>query len=625
MMDNLRAAANHAVLKVILALIILSFVLTGVGNYLIGGSSSYAAKVNGQEISRGQYENAVTNERNRMQSQLGERYSELAANAGYMKEMRRQVLQKMVDEALLDQYAQHLKLGVSDAQVRAAIFKELAFQSDGHFDNARYNGILSRMGITPDQYAESLRKQLTTQQVIEAVANTDFMLPGEADSLAALVSQQRIARQAILDVGKLANKQQASDAEINAFYKNNAARFMSPEQYRISYIKLDAAAMQHPASDAEIQTYYDQNRGQFTQPAQYRYSVIQSKTEADAQAALDALNKGQNFAGLAKEKSTDIISARKGGDMGWLDASTLPDELKNAGLKEKGQISGVLKSSVGYLIVRLDDLKAEQMKPLAEVRNAIADKVKQEKALDAYYALQQKVSDAASNDNESLAGAEKAAGVKAVQSAWFSRDTLPAELNFKPVTDAIFGGSLLGENGTPGSNSDIITVDGDRAFVLRTTDHKPEAIKPLDDVRDEVITQVKHQKAEKQAKIDADKLLASLNKGEGEAAVMKNAGISFSAAKTLSRADQDSAVQRVFALPLPAKGKASYGSSVDAKGNIILLALDEVRSGSMPEAQKKTLIQGMTQNNAQITFEALMDSLRKEAKIKLGDVVSEQQ
>ncbi len=106
---------------------------------------------------------------------------------------------------------------------------------------------------------------------------------------------------------------------------------------------------------------------------------------------------------------------------------------------------------------------------------------------------------------------------------------------------------------------------------------------------------------------------------------MKNAGISFSAAKTLSRADQDSAVQRVFALPLPAKGKASYGSSVDAKGNIILLALDEVRSGSMPEAQKKTLIQGMTQNNAQITFEALMDSLRKEAKIKLGDVVSEQQ
>jgi peptidyl-prolyl cis-trans isomerase D len=69
----------------------------------------------------------------------------------------------------------------------------------------------------------------------------------------------------------------------------------------------------------------------------------------------------------------------------------------------------VIKSSVGFLVVRLDDITAAK-KPLADVRDDIAAKVKQEKALDAYYALQQKVSDAASNDNESLAGAEQAAG-----------------------------------------------------------------------------------------------------------------------------------------------------------------------------------------------------------------------
>jgi peptidyl-prolyl cis-trans isomerase D len=75
--------------------------------------------------------------------------------------------------------------------------------------------------------------------------------------------------------------------------------------------------------------------------------VIQTKTEADAKAVLDELKKGADFATLAKEKSTDIISARNGGDMGWLeDAATVP-ELKDAGLKEKGQLSGVIKSSVG--------------------------------------------------------------------------------------------------------------------------------------------------------------------------------------------------------------------------------------------------------------------------------------
>lgn len=164
--------------------------------------------------------------------------------------------------------------------------------------------------------------------------------------------------------------------------------------------------------------------------------------------------------------------------MGWLEESTTPDELKNAGLKEKGQLSGVIKSSVGFLVARLDDVVAAKTKPLADVRDDIAAKVKQEKALDAFYALQQKVSDAASNDNESLAGAEQAAGVKAVETGWFSHENLPEELNFKPVSDAIFNGGLVGENGTPGSNSDIITVDGDRAFVLRVSEHKAEAVKP---------------------------------------------------------------------------------------------------------------------------------------------------
>jgi peptidyl-prolyl cis-trans isomerase D len=76
------------------------------------------------------------------------------------------------------------------------------------------------------------------------------------------------------------------------------------------------------ASDAEIQSYYDQHQDQFTQPQRNRYSVIQTKTEADAKAVLDELNKGADFATLAKEKSTDIISARNGGDMGWLEDAT---------------------------------------------------------------------------------------------------------------------------------------------------------------------------------------------------------------------------------------------------------------------------------------------------------------
>ncbi|ARD62157.1 peptidylprolyl isomerase [Kosakonia radicincitans DSM 16656] len=623
MMDNLRAAANHVVLKIILGLIIVSFILTGVGNYLIGGNNNYAAEVNGQEISRSQFENAVTSERNRMAQQLGDQFSELAANENYMKSVRQQVLNRMIDEALLDQYAKKLNLGISDEQVKKAIFSTQAFQANGKFDNNRFNAIVNQMGMSADQYAQALRNQLTSQQLINAVAGTDFMLKGETDELAALVAQQRVVRQAVIDVNALAAKQTASDDEVTSYYDQNKSRFIAPEQFRVSYIKLDATAMQENATDAEIQAYYDQHQDQFTQPQRNRYSVIQTKTEDDAKAVLDELNKGADFATVAKAKSTDIISARNGGDMGWLEEGTTPDELKNAGLKEKGQLSGVIKSSVGFLVARLDDIQPAQVKPLSEVHDELAAKVKQEKALDAWYALQQKVSEAASNDNESLAGAEQAAGAKAVQTGWFSRDTLPEELNFKPVSDAIFNGGLVGQNGAPGSNSDIITVDGDRAFVLRITDHKAEAIKPLAEVKTQVTDIVKHNKAEQQAKLDAEKLVTELKAGKGDDA-LKAAGLSFGAAKTLARTSQDPVSQAAFNLPLPEKDKPSFGSTTDQQGNVVVLALDEVKAGTMPDAQKEAMVKGITQNNAQIAFEALMSNLRKEAKIKLGTIAEQQ-
>lgn len=624
MMDNLRTAANSVVLKIIFGIIIVSFILTGVSGYLIGGNNNYAAKVNGQEIGRGQFESAVASERNRQQQQLGDQFSELAANESYMKAMRQQVLSRMIDEALLDQYAKNLGLGISDEQIKQAIFKEPAFQNNGKFDNARYTAVINNIGMTPDQYAQSLRNQLMTQQLINAIVGTDFMLSNETDELAALVAQQRVVREATIDVAALAAKQTVTDAEINGFYEQKKNRFIAPEQFRVSYIKLDAAAMNESVSDEEIQAWYDEHQDQYGQPQRNRYSIIQTKTEDEAKAVLDALKAGSDFATLAKEKSADIISARNGGDMGWLEDATTPDELKTAGLKEKGQLSGVIKSSVGFLVARLDDVQPAKVKPLSEVRDAIAEKVKQEKGVTAFFALQQKVSDAASNDNESLAGAEQVAGVKAVETGWFSRDSLPEALDFKPVADAIFNGALVGENGTPGSNSDIITVEGDRAFVLRVTEHKAEAVKPLADVRDQVVADIKNQKAEQQAKLDADKLIGELKAGKGED-VLKAAGLSFGAEKTLSRTGQDPISQAAFALPLPSKDKPSYGVANDMQGNVVLVSLNEVRSGTLPEEQKKAMTQGITQNNAQIAFDALMTNLRKEAKIKMGDIIEQQQ
>ncbi|OFB46026.1 peptidylprolyl isomerase [Serratia marcescens] len=620
MMDNLRAAANHVVLKIILALIILSFVLTGVGNYLIGGSGDYAAKVNGQTIERAQLEQAFQSERSRMQQQLGDQFSALAGNEGYMQQMRRQVLSQLIDNMLLDQYAKKLGLAVSDDQIKDAIRKAPYFQTNGQFDNAKYLDLIGRMGYTADNFAQSMRQQLVNQQVIQAFGESGFVLPSESQAMAALVLQERDVRLATIDLKALQAKQSAGDDELKAYYDQNKNSFIAPEQVKVSYIPLDAASMQDKVkvSEEDISAYYDQHKSSYGQPERKNYSVIQLKTEAEANAALDELKKGADFATLAKEKSTDIISRRTGGELGWLEPETTADELKQANLTEKGQLSGVVKSSVGFLIVRLNDIEPEKLKPLSDVHDAIAKQVQQEKAVDAYYALQQKVSEAATSDNESLASAEEAAGVKAAQSDWFTRDNIPAALNFKPVVQAIFDGSLIGENGAPGSNSDVITVDGDRAFVVRVSGHKPEGIEPFDQVKDRVAELVKRNKALQAAKLQGEKLLVELKQGKGDEA-MKAAGLSFGTVQKMARAPEDSQlVESVFALPHPQDGKPVYGMSQDRQDNVVLIALDAVKPGTLPEDEMKTFVGKMEEGATGVSFDSLLASLRKEAKIKMG-------
>ncbi|MBH1914867.1 MULTISPECIES: peptidylprolyl isomerase [Serratia] len=620
MMDNLRAAANHVVLKIILALIILSFVLTGVGNYLIGGSGDYAAKVNGQTIERAQLEQAFQSERSRMQQQLGDQFSALAGNEGYMQQMRRQVLSQLIDNMLLDQYAKKLGLAVSDDQIKDAIRKAPYFQTNGQFDNAKYLDLIGRMGYTADNFAQSMRQQLVNQQLIQAFGESGFVLPSESQAMAALVLQERDVRLATIDLKALQAKQSAGDDELKAYYDQNKNSFIAPEQVKVSYIPLDAASMQDKVkvSEEDISAYYDQHKSSYGQPERKNYSVIQLKTEAEANAVLDELKKGADFATLAKEKSTDIISRRTGGELGWLEPETTADELKQANLTEKGQLSGVVESSVGFLIVRLNDIEPEKVKPLSEVHGAIAKQVQQEKAVDAYYALQQKVSEAATSDNESLASAEEAAGVKAAQSDWFTRDNIPAALNFKPVVQAIFDGSLIGENGAPGSNSDVITVDGDRAFVVRVSGHKPEGIEPFDQVKDRVAELVKRNKAVQEAKLQGEKLLVELKQGKGDEA-MKAAGLSFGAVQKMARAPEDSQlVESVFALPHPQDGKPVYGMSQDRQDNVVLIALDAVKAGTLPEDEMKTFVGKMEEGATGVSFDSLLASLRKEAKIKMG-------
>ncbi|WP_446469827.1 peptidylprolyl isomerase [Xenorhabdus stockiae] len=620
MMDNLRTAANGPVLKIVLALIILTFLVTGLTGYLSSEGGNYAAKVNGQTISRAQLEQVFQQDKMSLQERLGDQFSALLSNEQEVRALKRQSLDSIINTVLLEQYANKLGLSASDEQVKEEIRKQSYFQTDGKFDNEKYLQVLTNAGLNPDNYAEQIRQDLISRQLRTILMSTEIALPAEIKQLAELSLQERTARLATLELKSIEAQQSVTDQELKNYYNMNSKHFTVPEKVKISYIKMDAAdeLKNVTVTDADIEKYYKNNLSKYTQPERKKYSLIQLASEADAKSALDELKKGADFSKLAEEKSTDKYSAKQGGDLGWMEDSSSPDEIKSAHLTEKGQLSAVIKLSNGYAVFRLDDIKPQVVKPLADERSAIEKTVKQEKAIDAFYALQRKVSEAAANDNESLAAAEQAAGYKAVTTDWFDRDHVPADINFSQVVQAIFFGNLVDDKSPSGTNSDVISVDGDRAFIIRVDEVKPESILPFEEAKTEVTELVKRQKAEKQLQVDSENLLTALKAGKGDQA-LKTAGIQFGEPTIMAR--KTSPVTDVlFTLPHPKDGKPVYGLAYDGVGNAVLIQLDKVIPGSISEEQIK---QAMMMEQYQISntmFESLINNLRDNAEIKLGQI-----
>lgn len=621
MMDNIRSTANNPFIKVLLAVIILSFVLTGVGGYLFSSGVNDAAEVNGQKISRSQLEQTYQQRRAQLQQDMGENFAALASSEEGQKLIRQQSLDLLINQALLDQFAQELGISAGDQQIRDAIFALPYFQTDGKFDNKKYVDLLKSNHIDADAFAEGIRQNLINQQLKYSIQGTDFALASEVNSFAGLMLQSRNVRLATLDIQSFLEKQTVTDEEIKAFYEQNAQMFVAPEQVKVSYIQLNAQKdlSNINISDEEAKVYYDSNISEFTAPGQKKYSILVLADEAAAKAAEEELKKGADFITLVKEKSIDTFSAKQNGSLGWITIGQELPELANASLTEVGQVSTPVKISNGYAIFRLDDMKASVVKPFADVKDDLIAKMRENKAIDDFFALQQKVSQAASNDNDTLAPAATAGNVTVVETDWFDENTVPTALSNEKLTQLIFGGSLVDENGPTGMNSDMITLGNDSAFIVRVEGYKPSATEPLDKVHDKVALLVKQQKASQMMNAEAQKLLAALKEGKGEEA-MKAANISFGEVESIVHSSATDAVQSaIFAMPKPIEGKKEYGMSNVPGTKVVLIQLDSVTEGKPTPEQLEFMTNLYRAQMGEDALQLMLSDLREKAKIEIFD------
>lgn len=626
MLDKLREGAQGKVAKVILGLIILSFALAGVGSYLNGPARTAPATVNGNDISAPALENAYRNERARMESQMGEAFNQLAANPDYMKQFRRGVLDRLIDQALIDDKARSLGLRVSDEQIKQAIVAMPEFAENGKFSNDRYLQLIRRAGMTPEMFRDSLRQDMVRQQLMGAVLGSEFALKGEAEQLDRLYNQTRDLRLIRLAASAYVDGIEVSDAEVEQFYKANSARFMNDETVKVDYLLLDAANLGKniKITEQDAQDYYDQHQDLFQRPERRQVAHIlipfgkdEKAAEQKAEAVLAKAKAGDDFAALAKADSSDTFSAKKGGELDWFEKGVMDPAFEKAAfaLAKAGDLSAVVKSPFGFHIIKLLAVEPAKTKPFVDVMSDTIARLQSEKAKEQFFAEQQKMADSSFENPDSLDLTAEAMGLQVQSTGYFSQADAPAPLNDPKVLSVAFSEQLRDDN----TNSDVIELADGKALVLHIMGHQPKAAKPLAEVKEQVITAIKHDKASEVARGKAQGLLDKLKAGENVQADLTALGLKVDTHTGVSRFAQEmdqNLVTQVFRMPHPTDGKPSVELVTEANGDRVVVALDKVNVIKEP-SQMVSLLQGqLGQGKAQADYKSLIDELRKAAKIE---------
>ncbi len=636
MLENIRESSQGMTAKIILGVIILTFAVAGLGSYTNSADTSVAT-VNGEAISQQEFDKAYQAQRNRMAQQFGEMFDTLSNDASYMANFRQGVVDNLINERLIDQNANELAIRVSDELLKKTIREMPEFQVDGAFDNNRYLAIINQSGFfQSSNFRDYLRVEMTRRQLSQALVATEFNLPYQEKLQLALQNQTRDIRFATLSAKQFESEVEVSEEDIKTYYQANQIRFENKEQVKVDYIHLTVAdiAKSIEVNEEDAASYYQDNIANYTEEEQRRVShILIEFTEGDndseqaaklkAEAVLARVAKGENFATLAEELSDDTFSGENGGDLDFLETGVMEPSFDDAAfaLATVGDTTELVKTSFGYHIIKLTELKAEVIQSLADVKAELLIKVSNDKAQDKFYELTQEMARVSFEFPDSLEDAASEVNTTVQTSPWLTNSELntnnSAPFNNPTVLEAAFSDLVLQDN----LNSDIIELNDDEALVIHLNTYQEANVKPLAEVKAQIEALLVSQKATEQAQTLMQDLLVQFKAGNDISEQLTKSYASFTTKEKVARysADLDQSITReAFILPHPAEGTISASTVALSNGDLALVEVQAINN--VDAAATSQFTQQQTSQLAQSAYKSYVDSLKTDAEITYGKV-----
>jgi peptidyl-prolyl cis-trans isomerase D len=516
MLDVLRRRKRSWIIIFLLGLIIVVFIAFYGGNKLHDGSSQDIAEVNGEVITQRefalQYQKALERYRELLKGSLT---PELEKNLN----IRGTLLEELIQKKLVLQEARQLGLAANDDDLMTAIAQVPEFQVNGRFNKERYLQLLRANRITPGQFEEEQREQLTIQRLYSMLLDAVRVTEAEVRDRYRF-EQGKINLYFIrLPIQNYLAEVKLTEDEIKKFYERNKDFLKEPLKVQVEYLSYPFERFSASAhiTDKEVEEYYQANRdSKFHKPKEIKARQIlirlspgaDAKQKSDAQARANRIlteaRAGKDFAGLAKQESEDSTAA-KGGELGWVTQAQLPPPLdKTAFSLAKGEISNVIESPTGFHIVKVEDIRDEKTQSLKEATPEITRALKAEKGKLEAAKLADRDREKALSGNDFAKLAKESGATVNVTRPFTNGEVLP-EVGQAPE----FYKTALSMN--PKEISPVI--EGPNAYyVLRIKQRSEPTVPPFDAVKSNIEKSLKESKAHELLQQKGKSLLEQLNK-----------------------------------------------------------------------------------------------------------------
>ncbi len=622
MLQRFRDNLKGTVATILVGLIIIPFALFGVDSlFLQNGSANEAAEVNGEVITELELRQGIFLQKQQMLSRFGEN---LPAQLLTDERLREPVLNNLIQRRILVQEAKQGGMAISDETLNQLILSAEQFQQDGKFDRQRYQQLLRSMNYTAVGYKQLLERDMLLNQHASGFSGTGFVTEAELQTAVALAQQKRRFYYLTLPLDTTENSQTVSDEEISAYYQENLANYLAPEQVAIEYIDTSAKQLVEGLefSEEQLRQQYQQNLANFEPSVERRaaHILIESKGDgsetAVAETVLSRLAAGDDFTALAKEFSEDLSSRDQGGDLGFTAGDIFPEAFEEAlAALNVGETSGVVETDAGLHIIKLLEEQGAEAPTFEQQRASIEQSLKEQEAESLFVELLENLSDLAYNAGN-LTEVAQELGLKVSQSDLFDRSGGEGLLGEPDVLAAAFSDEVMVE----GNTSEVIELSDSRVVVLRVIEHQPEHTKPLETVRAEIVDAVKRDKAKVALAEKAADVEAQLRAGEDVEALAKANGLEWQVTLGSERTDpkvNSEILSHVFSLAKP-DGKPRVSGFHLSNGDYVVVSLTHVEPGligDLSTEQKRAFANSLARQSGMADYVAYEAHLKAQADI----------